>query len=343
MRTIGISHKTRYWQHYCFSNPPHGDQYRRTGDFPWHMFGVRNELLANTKWFLPLPKVDLYHTYNGIVVNQTPWVVEVESYMPRYQQLDAASPLYKWALRKLAGKHCKALIFTSQNAMLQNRKALEEAGVDPGRMKVIYRAVEQYKPQGRDPGQFTILFAGNGFFRKGGVELLKAFKQLNRAEARLKIISALETDWGLCPMQDAKTWAEKTIAEDPCITLHRRLPHEGVITHMRAADLFVSTTYLDPFNNTVLEAMGCGLPVICSDTGALPEVARDGVNGWMLRVDGRSSEDITEEVAMRMRQLMDDAALRTRMGAANDAIIRDRFSLQVRNAALLKVYEAALE
>jgi len=27
MRVIGISNKTRYWQHYCFSNPPDGYRY----------------------------------------------------------------------------------------------------------------------------------------------------------------------------------------------------------------------------------------------------------------------------------------------------------------------------
>lgn len=343
MRTIGISHKTRYWQHYCFSNPPEGYRYVRGMDIPWHVAGIGTEVLANTKVFLPLRKVDLYHTYNGVVANAKPWVVEVESYLPRYLLMDPEAPLYQWALRKLAGRYCKALVFTSQWAMQRNVQHLQAVGVDPGKMQVIYRAVEQFAPQGRDPRVFTVLIAGNGFYRKGGAELLRAFLQLGRPEMRLKIISTMKTDWGLCPMPGEKTWVEKTIAKDPRITVYGQMPHEEVIRHMRAADLYVSTTYLDPFNNTVLEAMGCGLPVICSDTGALPEVARDGVNGWILTVDGRSSEDITEEVTMRMRQLMDDAALRTRMGAANDAIIRDRFSLQVRNAALLKIYEAALE
>jgi glycosyltransferase involved in cell wall biosynthesis len=111
---------------------------------------------------------------------------------------------------------------------------------------------------------------------------------------------------------------------------------------MRAADLFVSTTFQDPFNNTVLEAMGTGLPVICSDVGALPEVARDGSNGWVLPVANRTSEVIAEEITARMVQLMDDAELRVKMGAANAQIIADRFTLAKRNAALTKVYDAAL-
>ncbi|MBZ0207516.1 MAG: glycosyltransferase family 4 protein [Flavobacteriales bacterium] len=342
MRTIGISHKTRYWQHYCFSNPPEGFRYERMVDIPWHIARIRVEFLANTKFFLPFAKADLYHTYNGVVANAHPWVIEVESYMPRYETMSPGNPLYKWALRRLAGPHCKALIFTSQSALHRNREHLLAAGVDPAKMSVIYRAVEQYEPRGRDADHFTIIFAGNGFFRKGGVELLKAFKRLGRPEARLLIISTLEVDWGVFPEPEVIAWAEKTIAEDPCITLYRRLPHEELIRHMRAADLFVSTTFQDPFNNTVLEAMGTGLPVICSDVGALPEVARDGRNGWVLPVANRTSEEIAEEITARMVQLMDDAELRVKMGAANAQIIADRFTLAKRNAALTKVYDAAL-
>jgi glycosyltransferase involved in cell wall biosynthesis len=343
MRTIAISHKTRYWQHYCFSNPPAGYRYVRGLDVPWHLAGLSAESLANTKAFLPWRRADLYHTYNGVVANAHPWVVEVESYLPRYKYMAEKHPVYQWALRKLRGSHCKALVFTSGWAKGLNEERLSAAGVDPGKMSVIYRAVAQYAPAGRDERYFTILFAGNGFFRKGGVELLKAFKALKQPEARLVIISTLEVDWGIFPDAEVVTWAEKTIAEDPRIILHRRLPHEALIEQMRAADVFASSTFMDPFNNTVLEAMGCGLPVICSNAGALPEVVRDGVNGWVMATEGRTSENIAEELRQRIRQLMDDGSLRARMGAANDAIIQEHFCLGVRNAALTKLYDAALQ
>ncbi|MCB0759669.1 MAG: hypothetical protein KDC01_14500, partial [Flavobacteriales bacterium] len=144
MRTIGISHKTRYWQHYCFSNPPEGYRYARMLDTPWHVMGVKNEFLTNTKLFMPCSRADLFHTYNGVVANARPWVIEVEDYMPRYESMSPGNPLYRWALRRLEGKHCKALVFTSQSAMRRNREHLLAAGVDPAKMSVIYRAVEQY-------------------------------------------------------------------------------------------------------------------------------------------------------------------------------------------------------
>ena len=196
MRTIGISNRTRYWQHYVFGHPPEGYRYVRALDTPWHVLGVDHFFLRHTKLFLPLPRVDLYHTYNGIVVNRHPWVIEVESFMPRFGPWDEGHALYRWGQRRLASKDCKALIFTSQHTLAMNQERLVRAGVDPGKMQVIYRAVERYTPVAEPDRPFTILFAGNAFYRKGGVELLKAFRSLDRPDIRLEIVSTLEVDWG---------------------------------------------------------------------------------------------------------------------------------------------------
>ena len=342
MRTIGISHKTRYWQHYCFSNPPVGHRYVRVPDFPWHLLRSRSEFLLHSKLFAPLPKVDIYHTYNSVVANNRPWVVEVESMLPRYGQMDPGHRLYRWALKRLASVHCKGLVFTSCVARDMNIDRLRAAGVDKGKMNVIYRAVEQHLPVPGIERDFTILFAGNAFYRKGGVELLKAFQRSGRTDVRLVIISTLEVDWGVRPTADVIMETERVISEHPRITRFTALPHHELIEHMRKADLFVSTTFRDPFNNTVLEAMGTGLPVICSNVGALPEVARNGVNGWVLPVASRSSDDIAEEIAIYIQRLMDDPLLRAKMAAASTSIVNERFTLNVRNAELSRLYDDAL-
>jgi len=40
----------------------------------------------------------------------------------------------------------------------------------------------------------------------------------------------------------------------------------------QSADAYIMTKYLDPCPNTVLEAMSCGLPIIYSDSGGVPEL-----------------------------------------------------------------------
>lgn len=342
MRVVGISNKTRYWQHYVFSNPPEGYRYSRGVDVPWHLFRVRNQFLAHTKCFLPLKHVDLYHTYNSVVANHRPWVIEVESYLPRYRPMKETHPLFRWGQRRLASDDCKWLIFTSENTLRMNRDKLVASGVDPAKMVVVYRAVEQYLPGDKDRDRFTILFAGNGFYRKGGIELLKAFQRLGREDARLCIVSTLEVDWGVEPSAAEVAWAERTIADDPRITLHRGIPHAQLLQLMRQAQVFVSTTFADPFNNTILEAMGAGLPVIASKVSSLPEIVEHERNGWLLSVENTTSDQIADDIATRLQRLMDDPVLLDRMGNAGSEVVREKFDIRVRNRRIAELYDRAL-
>lgn len=342
MRVIGISNKTRYWQHYAFSNPPEGYRYSRMADVPWHVLKVSNQFLAHTKLFHPLKEADIFHTYNSVVVNHRPWVIEVESYLPRYKPMAESHPLFKWGLKRLRSNECRALVYTSENTARLNRDRLIAQGVDPAKMHVIYRAIEQYLPGEKDKEHFTILFAGNGFYRKGGVELLKAFQRMGRPDARLVIVSTMEVDWGVSPMPEVIAYAEKTIAEDERITLHRGMSHAALLQEMRKAHVFVSTTFADPFNNTVLEAMGAQLPVISSNVSSIPEMVEHGGNGWLLAVTDRNSDAIAEDISAYLVQLMDDPALLQRMGQRSLGITREKFDLRVRNRRMSELYDKAL-
>ena len=93
MAIITYSNRTRYWQRYVFSNPPIGYHYTRGLDIPFHLLNTKKQYLLNTKIFAPLKKTDLFHTYNSIVANNKPWVVEVESLIPRYGNLDEKSKI----------------------------------------------------------------------------------------------------------------------------------------------------------------------------------------------------------------------------------------------------------
>jgi glycosyltransferase involved in cell wall biosynthesis len=61
----------------------------------------------------------------------------------------------------------------------------------------------------------------------------------------------------------------------------------------------------------MLEAMGCGLPVIVSDASPGPlELVQDGETGLIFPVDD------ADGLAAAMRRLIDDEALRKRLGTA---------------------------
>ncbi|HNM71404.1 MAG TPA: hypothetical protein PKG57_17235, partial [Flavobacteriales bacterium] len=79
-----------------------------------------------------------------------------------------------------------------------------------------------------------------------------------------------------------------------------------------------------------------------SDVSSIPEIVAHERNGWLLPVTDRPSDEIADDIAERLKQLMEDPALYRRMSAESLAVTREKFDLRVRNERLLAIYEQAL-
>ncbi|MCA8917718.1 MAG: N-acetyl-alpha-D-glucosaminyl L-malate synthase BshA [Planctomycetes bacterium] len=95
------------------------------------------------------------------------------------------------------------------------------------------------------------------------------------------------------------------------------------------ADVFFLPSEYESFGLSALEAMACGVPVVASNTGGLPEVVEDGVNGF-LHAPGN-----TEAMGESISKLLRDEELRSKMGAAARECATSKF----RREALLPVWE----
>ncbi|MFQ5882559.1 MAG: N-acetyl-alpha-D-glucosaminyl L-malate synthase BshA [Candidatus Methylomirabilales bacterium] len=79
---------------------------------------------------------------------------------------------------------------------------------------------------------------------------------------------------------------------------------------MNLADLFLLPSELESFGLAALEAMSCGVPVIASRVGGLPEVVEDGVTGLLYPVGD------VEGMVQGALQILTDKALHYRMAQA---------------------------
>ncbi len=69
---------------------------------------------------------------------------------------------------------------------------------------------------------------------------------------------------------------------------------DQVVEILRQADFLVFPSFYEGFGLPVLEAMTCGVPVVCSKTASLPEVAGDAA----VFFDPYSVEDIAEKIEL---------------------------------------------
>ncbi len=105
---------------------------------------------------------------------------------------------------------------------------------------------------------------------------------------------------------------------------------------LAAADLFVLPSLQEALGLSVLEAMAAALPVVASAVGGIPELISSGEDG--LLVEPANPEQLAEAIAL----LLQDAALRRRMGARAREKVLDQFTLQEMWRQTDLVYRSAL-
>jgi glycosyltransferase involved in cell wall biosynthesis len=86
-----------------------------------------------------------------------------------------------------------------------------------------------------------------------------------------------------------------------------------------AADFYVHSATSDNLPNMALEALACGTPVVAFPVGGLPEIVRDGDNGWLAA--SADEDSLTEAIARAISQLGEkgsDLRLRCRQVAEEE-------------------------
>jgi len=112
--------------------------------------------------------------------------------------------------------------------------------------------------------------------------------------------------------------------------LHGSLSEQAVLALLRDADVFALASFGqgEAAPVAVMEAMACGVPVICSRIGGTGAMIVDGEDGFL------TPQQDVDAIAAALRRLAEDPALRARIGgAAREAAVR-RFDYRMKAAEL---------
>jgi len=176
-------------------------------------------------------------------------------------------------------------------------------GIDLSKFEYLSKD-NYYKVFGFDKNIKIILYVGSFRPVKGLKYLIEAMKIIGNKEKRLFIIGhGKEKD-------DLENQVKNLNLED-CITFIGKIPNQEVFKYMASSDVFVLPSLSEGFPIVILEAMASGLPIVATKVRGLPEIFKDGQNGFL--VETRNPEKIAEKILL----ILNDENLSKRISKNN--------------------------
>jgi glycosyltransferase involved in cell wall biosynthesis len=335
--------------HYSMSGGDHNSEFtrkKRLAIVQVHKLGIpRMAYIPNSE------KYDIIHSTRGILpLNKKPWIVDVESgaAFAGLNWNNLKNPIMqKIIIKMLSSPYCKKIISQSDAA----KKSLLE-NIDCSKFKdkieTIYLAWHTTKIKRKDSDTVRISFIGRGFYEKGGNDLQEAFKILNKKyKVSLKYKGIV---------------SENKKLKLPNVKYLENISDPGKFYEeiFGDCDIYVQPTTVDSFGVSILEAMSTGLPIVCADDFTLPELVKDGYNGFLVKspirwYDYRFNLDkyveevkkphpqTVKELVEKISILIENPRLRKKMGENSFKLVSSgKFSIKERNKKLKRIYEEAL-
>ena len=231
--------------------------------------------------------------------------------------------------------HCPQTIAANSHAAIQYAIA---KSIPASRLYFLPNVVdtEQFQPaDGPVEGPVTLVAVGRLVKQKRldrFISILSRLRTLHRLNVRGLIVGSGCQNEDLRQDLECQSW-QFGMFED---VLQFRGGVSDPRTAYREADICVLTSDYEGTPNVLLEAMACGLPVVASNVGGVPDIVQSGRTGYLLAPDDLGS------FASVLARLVKDARLRAQMGRQARAFVEEHHSLHRLPAYLEGLYRQVL-
>jgi glycosyltransferase involved in cell wall biosynthesis len=221
------------------------------------------------------------------------------------------------------------------------RKVLLRDGIPPDRLRTIHSGVDLNKFDGvLPPADFRrSLGIPDDHLLVGTVAAIAGHKDYPNLLQAAKTVIEQRENVSFCAVGDGPDENEVLALKDR-LGLGDRFVFTGFrkdVGHfLKSFDVFVLASYLEGLGTSILDAQGVGLPVVACETGGIPEVVKDGVNG--LLVPPRDSEALARAILA----LVDDKDLRRACGQTARETVQD-YSIERTVEKNLALYREILD
>ena len=225
-----------------------------------------------------------------------------------------------WALR--AGWHYLRWFYGQAHRVLCPSRIYEEAvhrhgvthtgiwsrGVDPGVFAASWRSEAYRAAFGLGPEDLLVTYIGRIAREKNLGLLLEAWETLAPVRGAGQLVLV-----GRGPLEE-----EIRRREIPGVHVTGLLQGAALSAAYASADVFAFPSATETFGNSLLEAMGSGLPSLVAASGGVLEFTEHGRNAWLVEPDSAPA------IVAGLRRLLTDVELRRRLGAGALATARAR-------------------
>ncbi len=284
----------------------------RAGYKPWRMAVLAGQA-ARTGWDRLLPRPAVFHATEHLLLplRRTPTVLTVHDLIFRlfpqhhkklnYWYLNRAMPLF---VRR--ANHVIAVSETTKRDLMR----LYDTPAD--KITVVYEAAAPHfrpQPAGKVaevraryglPERYLVT-VGTIEPRKNLARLVEALATLRRDDPALRLVVIGSQGW----LVEGFFRAIERHSQQEAVILPGYVPDDDLPATLAGATIAVLASLYEGFGLPVLEAMACGVPVACSRTSSVGEIAGDAA----LTFDPESADEMVEA----LRQLLLDADRRAEL------------------------------
>ncbi|MCL4825599.1 MAG: glycosyltransferase family 4 protein, partial [Anaerolineales bacterium] len=169
---------------------------------------------------------------------------------------------------------------------------------------------------------------------KGSFDLLRAAKIVGAQ--RHQVVFRLVGQELTAGEMDALEAQAKSDGLESFVHIQPAVAGAEKIAALRSADIFVYPSYHEGMPMAVIEALACGLPVVATQVGGLPDLVFPQVNGLLVPAGQ------PDQLADALLQLIDSPQTRSAMQRESLRLAQENFDIEKLVARLLDIYQSAL-
>ncbi|MFC1865766.1 glycosyltransferase family 4 protein [Chloroflexota bacterium] len=213
---------------------------------------------------------------------------------PQGTEFYLASRLYRRFIIRPAFNNATARIaLTQEMASKMNRLCPKEVNIIPnGVDRAKFEACSKNDARRRlgiTEGERIILCVANLWEVKGHEYLIKAMVEVVHGHPEACMFIA-----GDGPLRDKIQDMVQVEGLGEKVVFSGFVPHDKIPEYMAAADIFVLPSLSEGMPLVLLEAMAAGLPIVATKVGGVPEIIKDGENGFL--VEPSNSSELAKKI-----------------------------------------------